>query len=87
MGYVDVQAAALQLPASQRSRLVEALMDSFDGEEDGGRWIDVRTEAAWMDEVRRRCEAVDRGEAMLIDHETVMKKLHARFGGTDREDP
>lgn len=61
-------------------------MDSLDGEEGGGRWIDVRAEAAWLEEVQRRSEAFDRGEVTLIDHEVVMRELTARFGRSDSEE-
>ncbi|HEX6747708.1 MAG TPA: addiction module protein [Longimicrobium sp.] len=80
MEYDDIETAALQLPANLRSRLIQRLMDSLDGEEDGGRWIDVYAEQAWMIEIQRRWEEIQRGEATLIDHETVMAELKAKFG-------
>jgi putative addiction module component (TIGR02574 family) len=80
MEYDEVEAIALQLPPHHRSRLIERLMDSLDGEEDGGRWIDVRTEQAWFAEIQRRSAEIDRGEATLIDHEEVMARFVAEFG-------
>ncbi|HYH78329.1 MAG TPA: addiction module protein [Longimicrobium sp.] len=80
MEFSEIERAALQLAPDQRSRLIERLMDSLDGEEDGGRWIDVRAEQAWMVEVQRRHDAIVRGDVKLIDHDDVVRRLTARFG-------
>jgi len=84
--YGAVEAAALRLSPEQRTRLIERLMDSLDGEEGGGRWIDVRAEQAWMEEIERRHEAFERGEVTLIEHEEVMARLFAEFGRSPNED-
>jgi len=84
--YGTVEASALRLPPEQRTRLIERLMDSLDGEEGGGRWIDVRAEQAWLGEIERRHEAFERGEVTLIEHEEVMARLFAEFGRSPSED-
>lgn len=84
-GYAEIGERALRLPVSDRNRLIERLMDSLDGGEGGGRWIDVAAERAWMAEIQRRSEAIDRGEARLIDHEEVMASFFARFGGSAKD--
>ena len=86
LDYGQIEASALQLPPEQRSRLIERLMDSLDGEEDGGRWIDVRVEQAWFAEIQRRSDAVDRGEVTLIDHEEAMARFYAKFGRPSGEE-
>ncbi|HEX8906125.1 MAG TPA: addiction module protein [Longimicrobiaceae bacterium] len=80
MDYPEIEAVALLLPPDQRSRLIERLMDSLDGEEDGGRWVDTRAERAWMAEIQRRMEEIECGDATLIPHEQVMAEMWARFG-------
>lgn len=56
------------LPAEERSRLVEILLESLHE----GSLTDV--EAAWDAEVERRLAAYDRGELVALDGEAVLAK-------------
>ncbi len=33
----------------------------------------------WLEEIQQRCTAIDNGTARLIDHESALKQLRARF--------
>jgi putative addiction module component (TIGR02574 family) len=62
---------ALALPREDRARLLEALQESLEPDEE---W-----EKAWAAEIQRRMRAVDEGRARLIPHEEVFAELRARF--------
>ena len=53
----DVLSQALLLPRQGRAELAARLLESLDDESDS----DV--DQAWLDEIERRCAAVDAGEA------------------------
>ena len=61
--------SALKLPREDRARLATELIASLDGEPEAG------VEAAWDAEVERRVLQVERGEARLIDWETVKAEV------------
>ena len=65
-----VVAKALELPASQRAFVAEKLLESLD--------VDEMPElsAKWQEEVRRRCEEVDRGTVELRDAEAVFARAY-----------
>lgn len=69
---------ALQLSDYERAEIAQELIASLDGPPDH----DV--EQAWADEIARRLDEVDRGEAVLEDWETVRDRitaaLHAKRG-------
>lgn len=46
-----------------------------------------RTERAWMAEIQRRFDAIDRGEAKLIDHDEVVARFTRRFGRATEGQP
>jgi putative addiction module component (TIGR02574 family) len=64
---------ALQLPPEERADVAKRLIASLDGPADG----DV--EAAWLAEVERRLETVDRGAASFEPWEVVRARIAARI--------
>lgn len=63
---------ALRLEPGTRALIAETLLESLDFEED------FEISQAWQDEIRRRCEQIDRGEVELIDSDTVMAELRKK---------
>jgi Putative addiction module component len=65
-----VVAEALELPASQRAFVAEKLLESLE--------VDEMPELSskWQEEVRRRCEEVDRGTVELRDAEAVFARAY-----------
>ena len=63
---------AMQLEPDTRALIAETLLESLDFEED------FEISQAWRDEIRRRCEQIDRGEVELIDSDTVMAELRKK---------
>jgi len=66
-----LEAEALQLPASDRARLVERLIASLD--------IDPALEEAWATEVERRNAEIESGAVSLISGPEALGKLKAQF--------
>ena len=64
---------AMQLEPSARAFIAEALLETLDFEED------FPVSSAWLEEIRQRCAAIDRGTARLVDHETALKQLRAKY--------
>jgi len=60
---------ALLLPEDKRAELAARLIESLDGETDD----DV--DGAWAEEIERRCAALDSGQAVTSDWETVRDRL------------
>lgn len=60
---------ARALPAEDRARLAEELLASL--HEDG----DSEVEAAWDEEIRRRIEEIESGNAKLIPAEEVFDEI------------
>jgi len=70
--------AALQLPRDARVALADRILASVDDVvDDSGESVTVSAE--WMDEIRRRVEALKRGEEQTIDGETVFRRLDERL--------
>lgn len=67
----DIEAAALQLTASERAHLAERLLASLDEDDD--------IMAAWVAEAERRGEAFERGEMEAIDFDESIARLKARL--------
>ena len=63
---------AMHLEPSTRALIAETLLESLDFEED------FEISPAWRDEIQRRCEQIDRGEAELVDSDTVMTELRKK---------
>jgi putative addiction module component (TIGR02574 family) len=73
MSRTAVLAQALQLPPEERADVAKRLIASLDEPADG----DV--EAAWLAEVERRLQDVDRGTAKFEPWEAVRARIAARL--------
>lgn len=60
---------ALQLPAGDRAEFAAKLIESLAGE------TNAEVDAAWAEEIKRRCAAVDAGESVTSDWETVRRRI------------
>ena len=67
-----VLALALELPADDRRALAESLLDGLDDAE-------VPLGDGWHEEIARRIEAVERGEAQLISLEEAERRVLERL--------
>ncbi len=67
----EIEAMALQLPASDRSHLAESLLASLSGEDE--------ILAAWIAEAERRADAYDRGEIETVDFDESVTRARARI--------
>lgn len=67
----SVEAAALQLSATERAHLIERLIASLD--------IDPEVESAWAAEVERRNTEIETGIVSLIPGREALAKLKAEF--------
>lgn len=67
----EIEALALQLPAADRCRLTERLLDSLSEEDE--------ILAAWVEEAEHRCDAFDRGEMEAIDFDESIARLRAKL--------
>lgn len=63
----QIESEALSLPADERARLAEALIESLDEDE--------RIERAWAEEVERRAEDLRTGRVKGVSHEEVMASV------------
>jgi|HubBroStandDraft_1064217.scaffolds.fasta_scaffold997300_1 putative addiction module component (TIGR02574 family) len=72
----DVYAAAAELPEQDRATLAGLLLTSLDAAPDPG------VEAAWSEEIKRRCHEVDSGAVQIIPWDQVQRELFGR-----RRDP
>lgn len=68
-----ILAQALQLPPEERADVAKRLIDSLDDPEEEG------VEAAWLAEVERRLQAVDRGTAKLEIWDAVRARIAAHL--------
>lgn len=59
----------LRLPEGDRAELAAKLIESLDGK------TDADVDAAWAEEIERRCAAVDAGKAVTSDWETVRSRI------------
>lgn len=71
MAIEKVLQEALALPSEDRARVLEALQESLEPDEE---W-----EKAWAAEARRRVKDLDEGRTRAIPAEEVFAKLRARF--------
>ena len=67
----EIEAMALQLPASDRSHLAESLLASLSQEDE--------ILAAWIEEAERRADAYDRGEIETVDFDESITRACARI--------
>jgi putative addiction module component (TIGR02574 family) len=70
----QIVAQALELPASARAFVAEKLIESLDM--DAG----AELSPAWKQEIRRRCQEIDRGHVQLRDAEAVFAKARSSHG-------
>ena len=66
-----IEAEVLKLTPAQRARLLDTLIASLDA--------DSAIEQAWMDEARRRDDALESGKAEPMALEDVLEGLRARL--------
>ena len=67
---------ALELPPDERAALAERLIESLDSPADEG------VEAIWSEEIRRRLERLDAGQATTIPWAEARRRIRAA-GGRD----
>lgn len=67
----EIEAMALQLPASDRSHLAESLLASLSEEDE--------ILAAWIEEAERRADAYDRGEIETVGFDESIARARARI--------
>jgi putative addiction module component (TIGR02574 family) len=72
----EVYAAAAELPEQDRATLAGLLLTSLGAEPDPG------VEAAWAEEIRKRCDEVDSGAVRTVSWDEVRGQLFRR-----RHDP
>lgn len=63
----------LQLPIQQRAFLAEKLLESLDFNQD------FQLTKEWSEEIKRRCEEIDKGLVELIPAEDVFKKAYKQL--------
>jgi putative addiction module component (TIGR02574 family) len=68
----QIEYELLKLPAAERARLAERLIASLDE--------DAEVEAAWLEEIRQRDEALLSGAVQAIPVEDALTSIRARFG-------
>ncbi len=71
----DLFAQALRLPQHGRAELAVRLLESLDEKEDE----DV--DQAWLEEIERRCLAVDAGEAITSDWSEFRTRIEREIFG------
>lgn len=74
----SVIASALQLPREERARVAREIIASLDDP------ADQDVEAAWLAEVERRLDEVERGTAKLVPWEAVRQRVTDRLRATRR---
>ena len=68
----EVQVKALELPEEERRALAHTLLESCDGE-----LSEDEVGELWGQEITRRLEEIERGEAVLVTHEELNRRLDA----------
>jgi hypothetical protein len=73
--------AVMKLPEGQRQELVDRVFQSSLPEVPGEVVSEEEAEASWLEEIKRRCEQMDRGEVELKDAfeslDEIRRKLRA----------
>ena len=64
---------AMQLEPKSRAFVAESLLQSLDFEED------FSLSEEWKQEIRKRCEEIDSGQAALIEGEKVISQLRKNY--------
>lgn len=73
----QLTSAALRLPAAERARIAEALLDSLDAD-------DATWEAEWLAEAERRNAAADADPSRVQPAAEVFATLRGRFSATEQ---
>lgn len=60
---------AMRLPLAARAEIVVRLIESLDGPSESD------ADAAWVEEITRRCRAIDSGDAVTSDWESVRARI------------
>ena len=68
MDFKSLEKQALDLPAQERAKLAQELLESLDSLSPAER------EQLWLDEAERRARQLDTGEATLVPGEEVARK-------------
>lgn len=66
----DLYQKALTMEPAERAELAQRLLLSLDSDQRDPDW-----EEAWREEIERRIDSIDRGEAQLHDAKEVMARL------------
>jgi putative addiction module component (TIGR02574 family) len=74
MNLPDLESEALKLPAAERARLAEVLLESLDA------LSEAENERLWADEALRRDAALDRDPTLAQAAEDVFREARARLG-------
>lgn len=69
----QLESAVMALPPAERARLAQRLIESLDEESE--------VEEAWAAEIKKRLEALDRGEIDLIPAEEVIAEARRHLEG------
>ncbi|MCC6196053.1 MAG: addiction module protein [Burkholderiales bacterium] len=69
----ELKRKAAQLDENERAALALAIIESLDGEMDGG------VEEAWQVEVERRIAQIERGDVKLIPGDEVFARVRRRL--------
>jgi hypothetical protein len=64
---------AMQLEPTARAFIAETLLESLDLDQD------FAVSREWLEEIRRRCEAIDSGKATLLDGAMVINELREKY--------
>jgi putative addiction module component (TIGR02574 family) len=71
MDFDALEKQALELPARDRARLVQDLLESLD------KLTSSEVRSLWLDESERRAHEIDRGEVALVSSESVAQEARA----------
>ena len=74
----SIIASALQLPREERARVAREIIASLDEP------ADQNVEAAWLAEVERRLDEVERGSAKLVPWDVVRQRVEERLRAVRR---
>lgn len=72
--YESILAAATSLPFDDQKRLVDDLCAAMPDDPHG-----AALSQEWLDEIKRRSQAIDDGTAVLIDGDEVFRELRKRY--------
>lgn len=71
MSPTELEEAAIQLPAQDRARLVQRLLDSLD------QLTDEEASYLWLQEAQRRADEIDQSRVTLVDGQELEEQVQA----------